>query len=1535
LFIGGDASMNNRLFVSNDVSMNGNLYTLGRTVHQGDVSMNSRLYVNGDASFNNRLFVTGNIYLPTGSSVYVGGAVISTGGGSSNSSFLNDVSMASRLFVYGDVSMGGNLTLSSIGTLTTGFSAFAVSPLTITSTSGVPTTGTFVYSAISDTGFGVAAGGAGVGLYKTNNGGITWSVLNASLTNISNSGGAYPLWIDNTGQYILYILNGASPGIFYSSNYGASFQACGGTLATANTGYNHTLGMAGGSGYGYMMGANVGSNYTSNYGATWTTSAVAPGLNPYGSVGISADGKYMIKLSYGQNQQNVYMSTDYGNNWYIKATVVANNYWYGAISSTGQYSVWPYSATGLYTSSNYGTTWTAVTVTGATISYQQPCFVSGSGQYQYVYGAFSNNYGVTWTASSNYIDAMSRSGKYILKSTGTGLYYRINTIDPQINLGGDASFNGNVSISGNVSMNSSLFLGTVQLRQAIGLSYTTPATTYTPNTVNAALAGWSNSGINWTTTQSSISDSKPLWGAFNGPPGGYFKVNGVYAYTGGYVIGGVTTVITGVGTVLGEWGTLTSNSAIVMNSFNFTNDAPSRFPASFYILGANTTSPASWTPIIYGVFTSLPFTNAVGTTTSTYYIPIGTTVNGQQGPLRFTTYGNGATSFTNFRIVGPNIIGNTLGVTPFDGNNNTNLTMQAWNITFGNTNTNTFNDGTLNIVSNNTDISGTLTSYGTVTTRSDIIANNRLYIQGDVSMNSRLFVNGDVSMNSRLFVSSEVSMNARLFVSNDVSMNGNLYTLGRTILQGDLSLNSRLFVGNDVIIAGRLNVFEYTNRNIVYTNVTTTEYTFIVAEDMSLNGRLNVNFDASLNARLFVGSDVSMNGNLYNLGRTIHQGDVSMNSRLFVFGNIGLGTNNPTYTLDVTGNIRATSTIFSSNNQVATLVGTETLTNKTLTTPIIASLYTSGTNLLTFPASISDNVVTRTSTDTLTNKTLTSPTLTTPVLGVATATSINKVLFTAPATVATLTLAEGSTLTTAANVTHAGAFAQTFTATAATNVTLPTTGTLATIAGTETLTGKTLTTPTITSPAISGTATFTQASQSTSALALYNATNAVNTVNMHPYLNAGSFNNMTALNDSGLFWGNALGSATGGFVIAPWANATTGLRIASNGNVSINTTTSTSTLNVTGTATVTGSATVTTSVSTPSLNSTSLELGAYATDAGPYIDFKNNTAYDYNARIQLTGGTSNAVNGTLTYTAGVHSFVSGNLTVGVNNASTSTTTGSLQVTGGAGISGNLYAANLYSSNGLFIQSWNQPLITAGATQGAYMGWNYTGGQGETDFVNCKGGGSGGFNFYNMASGATSPGTAITTISGTGAISSSSMTLTGTTASTSAGSGTMVLSGSGAGLGVAGNVYVGGNLYSTASSTLSGINYIDRIAELIANPSAGATSFDYSTGSVFNYSLTSSANITANFLNVNPSAVTNRTFVASLIISSGTYKGYVSAVTVSATGTTGSSNTLYFNGGASAISVSSASVIVQTFAFVYTSSGSAPAFTLSNVASYQA
>jgi hypothetical protein len=65
-----------------------------------------------------------------------------------------------------------------------------------------------------------------------------------------------------------------------------------------------------------------------------------------------------------------------------------------------------------------------------------------------------------------------------------------------------------------------------------------------------------------------------------------------------------------------------------------------------------------------------------------------------------------------------------------------------------------------------------------------------------------------------------------------------------------------------------------------------------------------------------------------------------------------------------------------------------TLTNKTLTSPVISTIVNTGT--LTLPTS-TDTLVGRATTDTLTNKTLTSPILTTPSIGVATGTSFNSI----------------------------------------------------------------------------------------------------------------------------------------------------------------------------------------------------------------------------------------------------------------------------------------------------------------------------------------------------------------------------------------------------------------------------------------------------------------------------------------------------------------------------------------------------------------
>ncbi len=153
-----------------------------------------------------------------------------------------------------------------------------------------------------------------------------------------------------------------------------------------------------------------------------------------------------------------------------------------------------------------------------------------------------------------------------------------------------------------------------------------------------------------------------------------------------------------------------------------------------------------------------------------------------------------------------------------------------------------------------------------------------------------------------------------------------------------------------------------------------------------------------------------------------------------------------------------------------------TATSLTLTGANALTLTTTGATNVTLPTT--GTLATLAGAETFTNKTLTSPTINTPTIAGGTATALTGLAVRSTGSAFDLTIANtevltagrtltvktndvartldlGGNLTIAGALTTSGAFALTLTTTADSNVTLPTSGTLATLAGTESFSNKT------------------------------------------------------------------------------------------------------------------------------------------------------------------------------------------------------------------------------------------------------------------------------------------------------------------------------------------------------------------------------------------------------------------------------------------------------------------------------------------------
>ena len=168
------------------------------------------------------------------------------------------------------------------------------------------------------------------------------------------------------------------------------------------------------------------------------------------------------------------------------------------------------------------------------------------------------------------------------------------------------------------------------------------------------------------------------------------------------------------------------------------------------------------------------------------------------------------------------------------------------------------------------------------------------------------------------------------------------------------------------------------NRIITSTNLTT------------IQGEENLTYDGST---LAVGGDVTISGNLSVSGTTttVNSTQVDIGDKILTLNAGSAAGDGGIYVNDAdtaeTGSLlwdvsedRWIGGLKDNEVKLVTLDSTDTLTNKTLTAPVITSIVPTGGQTLTLPTS-TDTLVGRDTTDTLTNKTLTNPVISTIVNG--------------------------------------------------------------------------------------------------------------------------------------------------------------------------------------------------------------------------------------------------------------------------------------------------------------------------------------------------------------------------------------------------------------------------------------------------------------------------------------------------------------------------------------------------------------------------
>jgi hypothetical protein len=182
-----------------------------------------------------------------------------------------------------------------------------------------------------------------------------------------------------------------------------------------------------------------------------------------------------------------------------------------------------------------------------------------------------------------------------------------------------------------------------------------------PNQSGLVTSTWSQQGVTYTVSASSSLGGYDPYKAFNNnfsdPGTTSWATNGGYDANGDYV-GSVSTTISGIGAVLGEWLQLQVSIPMVLQSYRYASNNANQLPRKGYIVGSN--DGTTWYPLQYVSMMTNPLINVAKVYSSSVLVNYtGTqTIQGEVvGSGVTTAYATSTTPFIYFRFIANTVWG--------------------------------------------------------------------------------------------------------------------------------------------------------------------------------------------------------------------------------------------------------------------------------------------------------------------------------------------------------------------------------------------------------------------------------------------------------------------------------------------------------------------------------------------------------------------------------------------------------------------------------------------------------------------------------------------------------------------------------------------------------------------------------------------------------------------------------------------------------------------------------------------------------------